>query len=156
MALTSEETQMLVNTDSTKYPNHLNGVAEKIASGLTPVCSKPDLLTLDLDSEGEIAVYRIRLEKFKELFAVEKIIEIESPSGRGLHVYLKLYRDFSIPERLAREALMGSDPVRGILGLARFLNGERTGATDDYTRNPSFLFEREPGLVKFDKPVEVW
>lgn len=51
--------------------------------------------------------------------AVDEWKERPSPSGRGLHVRIKLVREMTPMERVAMQAICGSDPVREAFNVQR-------------------------------------
>lgn len=145
--LTTDPSQWGSYAGSHQYGDSFEKIEKRIASGEVPVYSKPHFLCLDLDSKEELDTFHKRLDSFTTMVGWEDKFEISSPSGRGFHVYILLKQDYSIAERIAMQAVLGSDPLREMLSLYKFTKGERTGTEDDFKDNPTWLFEKDPGLL---------
>lgn len=103
--------------------------AEKL--GLKVMVADELTLQLDLDTPeacNQFGAYRGRL---KAHFGAVDIRETVSRNGH-CHAYVTLPQPMSIPERIALQACLGSDPTREFLSLKRWL---------DKDENPILLFE---------------
>ena len=126
-----------------QYGDSFEKINQRLIAGEYQVFSKPWLLTIDLDSEEELAVFQVRLESFKTTIGYDQWFSIKSPSGRGYHVYVLLKSDYGVAERISMQTALGSDPIRELLSIYKFVKGERTGTEDDHFDNPSWLFEKD-------------
>ena len=105
------------------------------------VIPAPNQLQIDIDSEEAYRLFFVRLMEF-ERHSGYSIYKEERPSKAGLphrHVTLTVYEVdgrtphiFNDYERIALQAVLGSDLVRETLNMWRLLRGEK---------NPSRLFE---------------
>lgn len=86
-------------------------------------------LQLDLDSEEAYGVYFKQVQRLRELELLSLDPYLDDPvtvrrSRNGnRHVIIKLARALPVEERILLQALLGSDPVREALSLARVRAG---------------------------------
>lgn len=141
------------DTNAPQYGDSFEKIEKRIKAGEVPIYSKPHFLCLDLDSQDEFDVFQTRYTSFLGMVAVEDKFVIASPSGRGYHVYVLLKNDFSVLERIAMQAVLGSDPIREMLSVYKYVKGERRTTEDDFKENPTWLFEKNPDLLpEWTKP----
>ena len=99
-----------------------NAVA--VADGMEVRLADDRHLLLDLDDEAAIARFAKYRPKLTDLFGATLVEEYESRSGPGhLHVILELAEPHPAAFRIALQAVLGSDPLRELLGLRRLANG---------------------------------
>jgi len=106
--------------------------------GLVVVPSTADTLQLDFDSEAAYEEFlESRLPKLLNLYDVKRVYWTESASGNK-HVYVVLPFESTPIERIALQAVLGSDPIRELLSIRR---------EDEGADNPSLFFEK-PNAVE--------
>jgi hypothetical protein len=103
------------------------GEKAALARGDTIVTAAADELLVDLDN----AVQREQFDRVWPVvvreFGAEILTRWPSKSG-GIHEHVQITLslagdDFTVPERIALQAALGSDPVRDVLTLQRFRLG---------------------------------
>lgn len=105
-------------------------------AGLRVVTPKPNELQIDIDSFHQMAVFgrnRIILERY---LRIKECFIWPSPSGEEghFHVRVVLEKPITSPlERIALQAILGSDPVRELFSYARWKRGDQ---------EPTILFEK--------------
>lgn len=147
--LSPEDLIRLIAPESS-YDPEVDGFRKVIArmdTGEKVVYSTPRLLTIDIDSPDAMEEYKSRMRTIDDHIWFMREFSIPSPSGRGFHCYLLLDRYYTIPERLAMQALLGSDPMRETLSLSTYLKGKTLGTGRDFRTNPSWLFEKDLSLL---------
>jgi hypothetical protein len=109
-----------------EYDLTMNKEAEAHKRDCDIVYPKPNELFIDIDSKEEYAEYRIRKERLARMLPSLMVWSryIEAPSRSGgdkLHCRITLSRNVTVTERLCLQAVLGSDPVREMLNIARLL-----------------------------------
>lgn len=86
-------------------------------------------LQLDLDSEAAYEVYLKQVVRLRELellpvdVTLDEFASVRRSRSGNRHVIIKLFRPLPAEERIMLQALLGSDPVREALSLARVRAG---------------------------------
>ncbi len=114
--------EVLASKQAQGTEDYLDRDAEECASkaGLILVKDQDWLLLCDLDTpEQEDQFYRATESDFAHV--VEGLKVTRSKSGKK-HAYVRLFERQPLGVRLALQAQLGSDPVRGKLDLLRILN----------------------------------
>jgi hypothetical protein len=111
------------------------------AQGLKMVVPRPNQLTIDLDEPTVPLSFYQTLDKLSRLWDL-RIEKITSSKSGNKHIYLKTGENFTPAEKIAIQAILGSDPVREFLSLYRAQHSN-LGA-------PSLLFE-VPSRAPFQK-----
>ena len=96
-----------------------------IGKGYSVQYPRRDQLFIDIDSEEQYQQFLLMFNRFKVNF--QSITFKEEPSNSGLprrHVYVSLGNKISPIERIALQAIFGSDPVRELLSYFRYLSGD--------------------------------
>ena len=120
---------------------------ERFEAGEIIVYGRSDLLCIDLDSKKEAAEFHRRLVFFEEIYGQLDQFDVVSPSGRGWHVYIRIpawLRPQTIAQRIAMQAILGSDPKREALSLQFTELHDYADNREDFHTNPIFLFEKDP------------
>lgn len=95
-------------------------------NGWMVVVPEPDELLIDIDNPSQYTEYCNRMTDFQRFFEV-KNIEIK-PSKSGLpgklHITVKLDKPVVPLERIALQAILGSDSKREFLSYVRLQNGD--------------------------------
>lgn len=117
-----------------EYPDGTVEAVEKaIAEGCEVVYGSDLTLLLDLDTPESVATYRSRENYLVNRYKVDPRHAQEWPSKSGnLHVVIHLGVTASILERIALQAILGSDANREMLSL---------GDIRDDHANPIMLFK---------------
>lgn len=118
-----------------------DALAEDVAKqrGLVVVWPEKNQLQFDLDSKEELAEFYHRWHEFSE--RMEYGIEQHETQTQGhYHVTITMEHKFTEWERIALQAVLGSDTMREFLNAKRlFLN---------HTERPSRLFEKLPLVIE--------
>lgn len=110
--------------------------------GQTVVLPKPNELQLDIDTVEAWGNYNRNFEKFDtHIIPIDEVKVEPSRSGEEgkYHVTLTLAEDISAKNRILYQLLLGSDPVREMLSLIRYVNEDP---------HPTLFIEKAPLLLK--------
>lgn len=99
---------------------------------LVPVPAKENELQLDLDTPEQEEQYRRMRKHVEDVYPIKDVIETPSKSGRT-HVRIYTAYPLSVEERIALQAILGSDPKKELCSLRRWLQGDEI---------PILLFEK--------------
>lgn len=105
------------------------GLDKMQADGLILFYPQQDEFFVDLDGAEAEKQFAERFKKMREIFRRGDIFPMELPlitpskSGNGSHVRVKMSRPISLVEGIALAAALGSDPMRELLNMQRYLNG---------------------------------
>jgi hypothetical protein len=114
-----------IQYDPNGKPNSQRAIDEALTFGLSVVFPKDNELQLDIDNDHSFQLYLKQADILKKYIGVEGY-KVE-PSRSGLpkqHITITLSRTVSTIERLALQAMMGSDRVRELLGFVQYLNND--------------------------------
>jgi|SRR5579883_1545830 len=103
-------------------------------AGLEVFVPGPNDITVDIDSPELPEPFNEVLKILKQHFDIEVKKTTKSKSG-NLHVYLYSPQFFTHSEKIALQAILGSDPKREALSLVRSVKGG--------LGHPSLLFEKK-------------
>lgn len=96
-------------------------IAKCEAEGLVVCYPKEDELFIDIDNEKHYEEYqRTSAILFREA-DITQVKETISKSGTGKHIRIKMPFAMSDVERIAWQAALGSDPVRELLSMLRYM-----------------------------------
>lgn len=102
----------------------------------------PNELFVDIDNARDFARFRTLIEMFDRMEGVARWVDTPSASGgQHRHIVVTLTRNVSQFERIAFQAMLGSDLKRELLSYERHKTGSHP--------NPTMFFEPKPG----SKPV---
>ena len=81
-------------------------------------------LQLDLDTPEQEEQYRRMRPHVEDVYPIEDVIETPSKSG---HTHVRIYTAYplSVEERIALQAILGSDPKKELCSLRRWLAGDQ-------------------------------
>jgi len=98
-------------------------------------------LQLDLDTPEQEDQYRRMLPHVEDVYDIEEVIETPSKSG---HTHVRLFTAYplSVEERVALQAILGSDPKKELCSLRRWLSGDEL---------PILLFEKPETIERIIK-----
>ena len=114
-----------IQYDPNGKPNSQRAIDEALQFGLSVVFPKDNELQLDIDNEHSFQLYMKQADILKKYIGVEGYKVEPSRSGLPkLHITITLSRTVSTLERLALQAMMGSDRVRELLGFVQYLNND--------------------------------
>jgi hypothetical protein len=106
------------DVDNNKAP------AKAAELGLELVVPDDNTLTIDLDSKVVPTSYFDAERLLEKFYPIVKRRFTISKSG-NYHVYLTFDKRFTITERIALQAILGSDPARELLSLVRAKEGDQ-------------------------------
>lgn len=109
--------------ESVRYARKMN---------LVPDIAEENELQLDLDTPEQEEQYRRMRPHVEDVYDIEDVIETPSKSGRT-HVRIYTAYPLSVEERIALQAILGSDPKKELCSLRRWLQGDQI---------PILLFEK--------------
>jgi hypothetical protein len=125
-----------VKMSDAHYSRYQQAAATAKERGLVVCAPAPNELFVDIDDAESLALFERNFPKLEELGLFSKVLKTESPSGKPgrWHVVVWLNRDVeSTFERIALQALLGSDRVREVLSWQRATRGDPV---------PTLFFER--------------
>lgn len=85
--------------------------------------AEPDELQLDIDTDEQYDRFNEMLPAVRETYPITDVIETESKSGNR-HIRVFTAYELSVPERIALQTLLGSDPRKELISLRRWLAGD--------------------------------
>jgi hypothetical protein len=91
------------------------------ALGLDVVVPDSNTLVLDIDATS-LPAYFFELETMLGNFFKIKKREVTISKSGNYHVYLTMEKSFTVLERIALQAILGSDPKKELLSLVREKN----------------------------------
>jgi hypothetical protein len=121
---------------------------EAAALGLVLVEPGPNELQIDIDDYESEKVFYTNLEILGRYISVVSSVVIPSKSG-GVrkHITVTLVREVTPLERIALQAVLGSDRKREVLSLIRVFQGDE---------NPTLFFEKPlKPMEEIEKEMEV-
>jgi hypothetical protein len=80
-------------------------------------------LQLDIDTPEQEEQYRRMLPHVGDVYDIEDVVETPSKSGNK-HVRIYTAYPLSVEERIALQAILGSDPKKELCSLRRWLNSD--------------------------------
>jgi hypothetical protein len=105
--------------------------------GFIVVRSTPKTLLCDLDSGAAEDQFWDNINQVDRFHQIIRIESWKSKSGKK-HIHVELEEGLEVPERLILQLMLGSDPMRELLGLQRYRNG---------CNEPSLLFKPKDNAV---------
>jgi hypothetical protein len=91
-------------------------------------------LILDIDTKGDMRRFRYAYDLVRDYIGIESVKKRKSANKKhGYHIMVTLRNPLGAAERIALQAIMGSDSRREAHCLIRFLAGEP---------NPTMFFEK--------------
>lgn len=100
-----------------------NAGAAAEAKGFEVVGSSARILLFDLDDEAQLIAYTEMRSQLANKFGGRELRRWRSKSGEGWHVVYETEVPLDFPSRVALAAACGSDPVKELLSIARYVNG---------------------------------
>lgn len=85
---------------------------------------QPDELFIDIDTEAAWHRFLITYECLDKFIKCSCVITASKSGLPKRHVVVKLDKHYSITERIALQAIMGSDPMRELMSLKRVRDDE--------------------------------
>lgn len=102
-------------------------------NGLDVLLPKPNQLFIDLDDPYDRQVFEQNRDLIDDSYGISEFMVTTSRSG-GKHLTVNLMQDITPLERVALQAVLGSDRRREAHSLRRLLQGEK---------NPTLFFEKK-------------
>lgn len=93
------------------------------AKNLEVVYPGPRELQIDIDRPEDYAVWQAHREIFDQHFKILKVVETPSEEKGHLHLTVTIGRCLNPFERIALQAVLGSDRKRELLGLVMYMIG---------------------------------
>lgn len=115
-----------IQYDPTGYPNSKRAYGQAAMEGLDVVLPENNQLQIDIDNEHSYMLFQKQMQIVHTYIPVVDIKETESKSGKPwkLHITVTLEDDVTTIERLALQAMLGSDRVRELLGYIQYKNND--------------------------------
>lgn len=131
-ALTDPETNSdlelkVINYDPTGQPNSQRAVEQALREGLDVVYPADNELLIDIDNEHSYLLFKQQIMIVQKFIGVVDVREAPSKSGKPfkMHITVELDPNVSMIERLALQAMLGSDRVRELLGYVQYKNEDQ-------------------------------
>jgi hypothetical protein len=124
--------------DATTIEGVRDRLDKALSEGATIIRDTPTTLLLDLDSDGDLRRYKSALPRMQRNFRIVEKLRYESKTPGHYHVVLKTSSATTIYERIALQAMLGSDPIREAMLLVKIQNG-----VDPADANVLFRFPEE-------------
>lgn len=128
----------VMNCDEKPYEGDLSfehAQADAATKGLVVVLPKADKLFLDIDTEEAITTFTKQTGLVAKYLPVREICTLPSKNGYPRrHITVRVGRDLTPLERIALQAILGSDLKRELLSWARLTAGNNP--------NPTLFFEK--------------
>lgn len=115
-----------IEYDPKGMPNSQRAYNQAAIEGLDVVLPKDNELFIDIDNEHSYMLYNNLMQIIQKFIGVVDVVEEKSKSGKPykLHITVLLDQDVTPIERLALQAMLGSDRVRELLGYIQLKNGD--------------------------------
>jgi hypothetical protein len=131
-----------IDYDPNGTPNSEKARAQAAVEGLEVVYPQGNQLFIDIDNEHNYRLFNNQLSLVQKFIGYADRKETPSKSGHAwkMHITLTFGPNiaFTAIERLALQAMLGSDRVREILGYIEYKNGDPT---------PVLFLEKKPKLL---------
>lgn len=98
----------------------------------TVILPKGNECQLDIDSKEQYDRFEDVLKWAEDLLEIKKVTKLPSKTKGHYHITVEFYKELSLWERIALQAVLGSDLTRELLNSIRAINGDE---------NPSALFK---------------
>lgn len=129
---TDLRTNTLYDFDSLKNEKAFEKAQQE---NLDIVFPKDNELQIDIDNEHSYILFLNQLTILAKYLQLLNVEEHPSKGGSpGRHITVRLGKSFTPLERLALQAMLGSDRIRELLGFIRLYRGEQ---------HPTLFFERK-------------
>lgn len=100
-------------------------IERKKAEGCTVETPKPNELFIDIDTSEQLTRFGMAMDRMRQDFPGISFESKTSKSGfPHIHFKVKMPWDMDHVERIAWQAVFGSDPIRELLALLRVRRGE--------------------------------
>lgn len=99
-------------------------IADQRRKGYVIVVPRDNQLQIDIDTREQLSVYHKQIAVFARGIPISQVMFPSKGGGEGYHITITLAFDVSPLERIALQAALGSDPMRELLSLMRFKNGD--------------------------------
>jgi len=96
--------------------------------GCVVVCPEENQVQLDLDSNEQVREFWIRFNNFTDFLCLEQPLVTPSKNTDHFHVTMTFPRNLTDIERLAIQSIFGSDKMREMLNLLRYLTTGKTSS----------------------------
>ena len=98
-------------------------------NGWTVMVPPPQLVTIDIDSEGQhdtfLKQYEMLCNCFQNRFAYNAVPSKSNMPGHcHIHLLWNGPRPLTVPEKIALQAALGSDPTRELCSIIRYMEGD--------------------------------
>lgn len=112
--------------DPKGMPNSQRAYNQAAMENLEVVLPADNELQIDIDNEHSYLLFQKQLQILQVYVGVVDVRESSSKSGKDwkLHITVELDPDVTMIERLALQAMMGSDRVRELLGYVQYKNND--------------------------------
>ena len=97
--------------------------AKAFQLGMAVVTPKQNELFIDIDSPEALEIFKVRVYKLGQLIGMTRWTMSRSKTEGHFHVTAGLNRDINPVERIALQAMLGSDPMHEALSLKAAMSG---------------------------------
>lgn len=115
-----------IQYDPAGMPNSQRAYTQAALEGLEVVLPAENELQIDIDNEHSYMLFCNQLLIVRKFIGVIDTVETKSKSGKSfkMHITVILENPVSMIERLALQAMLGSDRVRELLGYVQYKNDD--------------------------------
>lgn len=111
------ESETYIPKENAGLPSTKAALEKAKSENLKVVYPKPTELQLDIDRAEDYAVWQAHRSILDEYFKIVKVVEVPSQEKGHMHITVTVEKGFNPFERIAFQAVLGSDRKREILGL---------------------------------------
>ena len=151
---------MMVKEESMQYNNEKKDAAtgkqktlEEIAAEKGCIVIRPteQQVFVDLDTREAFEIFKMKLDKYQEISrdGAFKMVSYTIFKTNRLHAYLYFHKPQRIEARLALQAVLGSDPVREMLSLWNWSEGNRE------EKDVTVFFEKQPVIYLSEDQLDM-
>jgi hypothetical protein len=116
-----------IEYDPKGKPNSQKAIDQAEREGLLVVYPKDNEIMIDIDNGHSLQLFQKQMDIVKKYIGVLGVEQHPSKSGEGKwHITVTLATTVTPLERLALQAMLGSDRVRELLGYVEYKNNDPT------------------------------
>jgi len=143
--------QIMLYNNEKKDATGKQKTLEEIATEKGCIVVRPSnhQIFVDLDTREAFEIFKLKLEKLNEIFKDNFTVTYTVSKSNRLHAYLHFHKPQRIEARLALQAVLGSDPVREMLSLWNWSEGNRE------EKDVTVFFEKQPVIYLEESQLDM-
>lgn len=129
-----------IEYDPKGMPNSQRALDQAQRESLEVVYPADNELMIDIDNEHSYMLFQNQIQIVSKFVGVVEVRENPSKSGKPwkMHITVELDPNVSMLERLALQAMLGSDRTRELLGYVQYKNNDP---------HPVLFLEKKPAML---------